>query len=88
MRRGPIAATRLISPSSRTEKVPFVASGVDEDGYAAVRLVTRFGEELDTVIEHAAIAGIEVVYAKEKPDASGELIPNRCLLVLTVGLSQ
>ena len=58
------------SSSSRTEKVPLVASDVDEDGKAAVQLIARIAEELNAAIEHAAIAGVEVVHAKKEPDAS------------------
>lgn len=76
------------SSSSLTEKVPFVAGEVDEDGKASVRLIARLGEELDTVIEHAAITVVEVVDAKKESDASGELSSNCYSLPVTVGLSQ
>ncbi len=64
------------SLSSRAEKVPFVASDIGEDGEAAVRLIARFSDELDTVIEHAPIASVEVIDAEEESDATGELVPN------------
>jgi hypothetical protein len=76
------------SLSSLTEKVPLVASDVDEDRNVAVRLIAGLGEELDPVIEHAAMAGVEVVDAKKQSDASGELSSNCCSLALTVGLSE
>jgi hypothetical protein len=76
------------SRRSRAEKVPLVASDVDEDGNTAVRLIARLGEELDSVREHASVAGVEVVDTKEQSDASGELRPNRCALALAVGLSK
>lgn len=45
-------------------------------------------EELDPVIEHAAIGGVEFVDAEEQADASGELSSNRCSLAFTIGPSE
>ena len=77
-----------LSLSSRAAKVPLVSSDVDEDRNTAVRLIARLGQELDPVREQAAVAGVDVVDAKDQSDASGELRSNCCALALAVGLSK
>lgn len=65
-----------------------VTGDVDEDGHRAVGLVARHLEELDPVLDHAAVLGLEVVDVQEQPDATAELVADGSGLTLAVGLRE
>jgi hypothetical protein len=70
------------------QEIPFVAGDVEEDCDPAVGLIARFGEELDSRLDHASVCGVEVVNLEEEADAAGELVADGCALLRTVGLGE
>jgi hypothetical protein len=77
------------SDSTRAgQEIPFVAGDVEEDCDPAVGLVARFGEELDSRLDHASVGGVEVVNLEKEADAAGELVADGCALLRTVGLGE
>lgn len=78
----------LGSGRTRSQKVPVVASDVDEDGDAAVGLITWLGDELDTLLDHPAMRFLEVVHTKEETDSTRKLLANGRGLLFAIGLRQ
>jgi len=70
------------------KKVPTVAGDVTKNSDPPVRLIAGVGDELDSLSSHALIGGLEVVDAKKHPNAAGELLADRLLLGLTIGLRE
>lgn len=72
----------------RPQEIPAVASDVDKDSDAAVRLVARSCDELDAVRLHARERCLEVVDPKEQPHTPGELAAHGLALLWPVGAGQ
>jgi hypothetical protein len=70
------------------EKVPPIASDVEEHGNASVGLRTRRSHELDPIGRHPQVGVIEVVNAEEETHPAGGLLPDNSSLVLSVGSCQ
>jgi hypothetical protein len=77
-------ASLVTARAEGTEKVPAVSGDVQEDCNLPVLLYARRGDELDAVLAHALIRGLEIIDAKEHADATGELLADGLRLPLAV----
>src|SRR5690349_17464219 len=72
----------------RAEKVPFVASDVEEYSDATVRFSARCGEESHACGCHPRVRCLEGLDLEEETHPAGDLLPNDDGLVFSISLRE
>jgi len=81
-------AERRSTGRSVAQEIPPVPLDIPEHRHPPIRLVSRFGDELDPGGEHSLMGGVEVVHSEEEPNPSSVLGTDRGPLVTALGPRQ